>query len=314
METINILCATDNNYAPYCGIMLTSVFDSNRDCHFNVYVLTDGSLSEKNIRKFGRLGEKYANTITLKSVDNKLVADFPINSKLHISQATYYRLFAPYLLSNISRCIYFDSDIVICGDIKPLWKIDLTGKAFIGAKDSQSEICCRRLDYQSEFGYLNAGVCVFNLDFWRNNNLSEQLCEYISDNKEIIPYMDQDALNGLLHEQMAEFPERYNFQQKFFLKQCWNDYTESYQRHLLDEVDNASVIHYCGKLKPWNFHYYGGFQHILWEKYRKKSLWRNCRNKKPFVKFVKHLIKRYLFSNVIKRQLSAKWVVLSQNN
>ena len=30
-KTINILCATDDNYVPYCGIMLTSVFDNNKD-------------------------------------------------------------------------------------------------------------------------------------------------------------------------------------------------------------------------------------------------------------------------------------------
>ena len=47
-ERINILCATDNNYAPYCGIMLTSLFESNRDCGFNVFVFVDGCLSNAN--------------------------------------------------------------------------------------------------------------------------------------------------------------------------------------------------------------------------------------------------------------------------
>ena len=30
-NTINILCAADNKYIPYCGIMLTSVFENNKD-------------------------------------------------------------------------------------------------------------------------------------------------------------------------------------------------------------------------------------------------------------------------------------------
>ena len=55
METINILCATDNNYAPYCGIMLTSLFDSNRDCHFVVYIFQDGSMSEVNKKSKGTI-------------------------------------------------------------------------------------------------------------------------------------------------------------------------------------------------------------------------------------------------------------------
>ena len=28
---INILCATDNGYAPYCGIMLTSLLENNKE-------------------------------------------------------------------------------------------------------------------------------------------------------------------------------------------------------------------------------------------------------------------------------------------
>ena len=29
---INILCATDDNYVPYCGIMLTSLFENYYWC------------------------------------------------------------------------------------------------------------------------------------------------------------------------------------------------------------------------------------------------------------------------------------------
>ena len=57
METINIVCATDNNYAPYCGIMLTSLFESNKDCVFSVYVLINGDFSSQNKRKYKMLEE-----------------------------------------------------------------------------------------------------------------------------------------------------------------------------------------------------------------------------------------------------------------
>ena len=72
-DIINILCATDNNYAPFCGIMLTSLFESNKDCHFDVYVLIDNDVSTLSRNKFSKLGEKYGNGVNLMTVDNSIL-------------------------------------------------------------------------------------------------------------------------------------------------------------------------------------------------------------------------------------------------
>lgn len=45
-DTINILCATDNNYVPCCGIMLTSLCESNKNCRFELLVLADSTASK----------------------------------------------------------------------------------------------------------------------------------------------------------------------------------------------------------------------------------------------------------------------------
>lgn len=36
---INIVCATDDNYVPYCDIMQTSLFENNRTHDIAVYVM-----------------------------------------------------------------------------------------------------------------------------------------------------------------------------------------------------------------------------------------------------------------------------------
>jgi len=41
MEKINILIASDVNYAPYYGVMLTSIFENNKSLSFVIYLLTD---------------------------------------------------------------------------------------------------------------------------------------------------------------------------------------------------------------------------------------------------------------------------------
>ena len=56
--TINILCATDNNFAPFCGIMLTSLFRNNRNNQICVYIIVDETFSQKEKQRFLSLGTK----------------------------------------------------------------------------------------------------------------------------------------------------------------------------------------------------------------------------------------------------------------
>ncbi len=58
-ETRHILISTDDRYAPYCGITLTSVFENNRDCMFHVFILTGHELKRHNVEKFRELESSY---------------------------------------------------------------------------------------------------------------------------------------------------------------------------------------------------------------------------------------------------------------
>lgn len=312
-NTINILCATDENYAPYCGIMLTSLFESNRDCHFNVFVLVDGTFSDDNVKKYNLLGKKYGNEVVLKTVEESMVKGFP-TVEGWVTLPTYYRLLASEMLpEDISKIIYFDGDIIVKGDIKPLWNVNLDGMAIACSRrmvDWRDKSFSERLGYNSYDEYFNAGVLVINLDFWRTNGITNALLDYIRiniGNKSKLLYMDQDALNVVLHDKKFFFPERYNFHGSIFLKRYWMDFSEDQLHHYFVEYKSAVVIHYTGG-KPWDYKRHGGPFFSDWEKYRRKSLWRDCRNTKPFGKHVKHLIKRYLFPKLFRSQHS-EWVM-----
>ena len=145
-ERVNVLCATDNNYAPYCGIMLTSLFESNRDSKFRVFVFVDGCLSENNSRKYDRLARRYYADINLVPIDNQLLGEIPVNHQIGVDNhvwvtlPTYYRLLAADLLpQDVHKVLYLDCDIVVVGDVKPLWNVDLSGKAMAGVRDCDEE-------------------------------------------------------------------------------------------------------------------------------------------------------------------------------
>ena len=311
METINILCATDENYAPYCGIMLTSLFESNKDCYFVVYIFQDGSVTEVNVRKYERLAEKYGNEIVLKTIDESVVKGFSIDENSYITIPTYYRLLAATLLpANINKVIYLDCDIVVVDSIKPLWDVNLEGKALAVCEDCDYQCHSKRMNL-GEFSYFNAGVMVINLDYWRKHDLSLKFKNFNFDHPIGLLLMDQDILNGVCFDEKVWLPVRYNYMVSYFVKVLWTVYSEEKRRYYLNECNRAVVLHYAVE-KPWNYRIYGGPFFSIWEKHRKKSLWRDCRNIKPFKKHIKHTVKRYLFPKSFRSQYPG-WVVSSEN-
>lgn len=321
-ETINILCGTDNNYAPYCGIMLTSLFESNMDSQFEVWTLVDGELAEDNAKKWERLEQKYGHSLHLITMDNERLKDCPINklnngeTHTYVTLPTYYRLLAAELLpESVHKVIYLDCDIAINGNIIPLWETDLTDKAIACVRDCYvlDKQTDQRLDYPKEKGYFNAGMVVLNLDYWRINKVSDRVFDFIREKADKLKYMDQDALNGALWAEKVFVPERFNFQVVYFAPYFWQDYSEDFQRTLLDECKQAVVIHYCCILKAWDFRYYGGPYYDVWEKYRKKSLWRSAHITKPLRTYAKFVFIRLMFQKKLMKQRQSIWVVNPEN-
>lgn len=319
-KTINILCATDDNYAPYCGIMLTSLFENNRDSHFEVYLMLDGCLSENNQKRYNQLQAKYDIGLYLITVDNRLLDDCPVNQQMDVdnhswvSKPTYYRLLAAELLpQSVHKVLYLDCDIVIDGDIRPLWKTDMTGKAIAGVVDCDEVTNCRRMGYDSKDGYFNAGVAIYNLDYWRKNHISDAFSAYVKDENSQFLLMDQDVVNGVLHTQKCLLPERFNFQVAFFYPQFWNCYSAEYKKTILSEVRKVVVIHYVGGLKPWDYHYYGCPFYAVWDKYRKVSFWMGSHVTQPTMSYIKFLVRKVIGKRTLKEKRRKGWVVLPEN-
>jgi len=320
LEKISVLCATDDRYAPYCGIMLTSLFESNRDCEFMVFVFVDGCLSETNQNKFKKLAQRYGCVVNLMTIDDRLLKNCPINGQRNIdnhswvSRPTYYRLLASELLpKEIQKVIYLDCDVAVIGDIKPFWEMDLSGKAMAGVRDCDAAKNCVRMGNPSESTYVNAGVALYNLDYWRENHLSDLFYDYIQKNEAKLLLMDQDVVNGVLYDKIQLMPERYNFQVAFFAKCFWKDYSDEFRNMLLAENKESAIVHYVGGIKPWDYRYYGSPYYAIWEQIRKKSLWKRNHITQPLVTYIVFLAKMYLSSKSMKRKRQAIWAVLPEN-
>lgn len=296
-ETINILCATDANYVPYCGVMLTSVFESNKHTRVDAYILTDTPLPAKAQRQFAQLAEKYGNSINYLLIDKSFLEKFPIKGMSYWSIATYYRLYASELLpESVHRILYLDCDIIVRGDLSPLWQLDLTDKAAGGVSDifEYWGEFQRRLHYPMEAGYFNAGVLLINVDYWRKHNIGQQCLEFLKNHYDWIEANDQDVLNAVLWDKKLRLPVTYNYQVQFLADYFYHKEEPELQAEIWNTKDNPIVIHYAVPTKPWNVLYYQMPYKKIWWQYKRLSPWWYILPSLPKRKTVNYLIKRYL--------------------
>lgn len=251
---IHILCSTDDKYVPWCGIMLTSLFETNPGEPFVVHLLTAG-LTPENTAAFKGLEKKYGSEIHFVHIDESLLEGCSIREGDTVSLATYFRLLSPrFLPQEVEKVIYLDCDIVVNGPLRPLWETDLEGYAFGAVMDESfyKDELYQRLQYPQESGYVNAGVQLINLKYWRENGCVERCLDCVLKNQEILTLYDQDAVNKVLHAEKKLVSVTYNFQHGFLLGWQYG----YYQGEMKADIDactyNPVIIHYDGRSKPWH--------------------------------------------------------------
>ena len=101
-----------------------------------------------------------------------------------------------------------------------IFKGRLNNIAIAGIEEARSkeDKHCDRLGYAPSYRYINAGVLLINLDYWRKYNIEEKCRQYYAKNIDRMLYNDQDLLNALLYDKKAVIPTRYNVQDAFYRK------------------------------------------------------------------------------------------------
>ena len=140
----------------------------------------------------------------------------------YLTKEAYLRFLAPDVLPrDIGRVIYLDCDLVVVDDVLPLWNTDLRGAAVGAVADCDwtagaAENRLTRLGIPRRHVYVNSGVLVMDLDRWRRERLGERLFRFIEAKGASLAYHDQDALNAVLHSEIALLDRRWNVQVMMF--------------------------------------------------------------------------------------------------
>ena len=279
-DIIHILVCPDKKYVEHTSIMLTSLFENNRNEKFLIHVFEyNNSIGDNGKTVLNNVFDKYKIVSSFYCLSDELLKGFPCsgpNQMAHLTISTYLRIFvARFLSKDIHKVLYLDGDIIINGSIIELYRFDIGNYTIAAAPDVYMHDVkhLNSLSIPIIYGYFNAGVLLINLDRWRQNNVETSCLDFIKRNPHLLKFYDQDCLNAILFKERTFFNIKYNFQTVFMApKNRKIEFT--YDEEILSASKHPIIIHYTGADKPW----YKDCEHplgYLYIQYRKKTIWAN---------------------------------------
>lgn len=268
-EQINIVVSSDENYVPHLMTLIGSIGTNNERVDSIVIHIFDGGIKEQTRKKIEELKDRFLNisflfyTMTedvLKEKLGEVLADRSLSA--------YARIFIPELLDE-DKAIYFDVDAIVLGDLRELYKIDVSKFAIAGVRDTNPIQRHRNVGLQDSDVYINSGMILWNVKKCREIQFTKQCLEFITSRNGNVDAMDQGTINGVLSKMgmIRILPPQYNVMTSLF-QFTREDIIKMYQ---LSDYYADSQITYAKK-QPLFVHFTPNFTTRPWERHCKHPL------------------------------------------
>lgn len=294
MIRMDVLVGIQHNYVIPCGVMLKSlVVNNNMDIICHAIINKDVSEADKvSLRKI--VEDRKNNKICFYVFDSTIIDNYPGLKGTHFGESTYYRLFCSSILpSKINKVLYLDSDMIITSSLKELWEIEMGENAVAGVVNPVTDNNRISKYIDDPFCYINGGVQLINLGWWRKNHIEKVFVDFIKKDPKWIKFVDQDVLNAVLNKKIIMLPLKYNVQDSFLKKEAiLRDIMGPQISELHEAILNPSIVHFSGSLKPWQrgsaYPY-----NPLYKKYLRMTEWKaNRYMKEPYKNVIKRIARR----------------------
>lgn len=267
-KTAHILFCANNLYARHTATCIVSVLENSSMDFHNLYVA--GRFDDAAV--IAKLQETVAcyDNATLKVIDFVPDAGLELPTRIHYTKDIFTRLWIEEFVGpEVVTVLYLDSDMIVPGDIAPLWNIDLKDALF-GACDIPGSDRMAYLGIDGDYGYFNSGVLLFNMTRWRAENAKNTVISYIQDNAEKLIDPDQDALNACFYRERLVLDPVWNVITPYVAR--YDDFPVPKQR-CREIVKKARVIHFNGRGKPWHYVNTHPWKEAYW-RYLKMTPWK----------------------------------------
>jgi len=253
---MNLLFAINRNFTNLLYNCIRSIVKNGGADHYDAYILHSDLQADNKTR----IDQTAGKTVTCHyiAVDEAMFEGFPESNRY--PKQIYYRLAAPLLLPRaLDRILYLDVDLVVINSLAELYHTDFEGNYYVACshvKELLTKFNQLRLGVEEAVPYINTGVMVMNLTALRENLTIEQIRETAQKKMHTFLLPDQDLL-AVMHGNRIKLVDTmcYNLSDRLL---SWHNANPRNQTLDLDWVkENVSIIHYCGKNKPWKNSYMG---------------------------------------------------------
>lgn len=283
--TIPIVFSTNNAYAPYCYVAVSSLINHiSSDNVYEIYVMKT-ELEETHIRNLEALskGKVRVQCIDITAYCRNVV----LQGYRYLSVEAYYRLFIPLVFPQYEKVMYLDSDICVMGDVAELYKEELSGYAIGAVKEEPTtnvRTHCVELgipDYTKAF---NTGILLIDTVCFEKTEIRRKALEVLQkdykNKKKLLVWADQDALNIILNGQVAWLPAKWNCQTRFLSR--IQTLEEPERSTYAQRMEHALIYHYASPDKLW-FHPENRYA---------KPFWNTAKNTPYFEKIFHETVRR----------------------
>lgn len=297
MPIYNVCFSSDKDYTEPLAVAITSIIENSKpDENFNFHIL-DGGISKNNKDRLINLKKFKDFNINFIEMDYQDFDACPMlkdNNEhycnYHVTKPTYFRFKLPSLLPDLDKILYLDCDIISFDSIKDLYNTEINNYYAGMTNDIASKKESSRLNLTD---YYNAGVMLINLTKWREDNIEDKLFEFVKNNKNILLWQDQDAINIVFQNKILNLSSKWNFQIS----------PESSEDHkkLFEKYQEISILHFAGRFKPW-LNFSGSTIFELYYNYLGKIGWLDNLYEYKH-NFFKYNLKEELYNGLISEEL-----------
>lgn len=253
---MNLLFAFDQKCSSLFDTCIRSIVRNGGEDRYQVWILH--SDLEKKDRENIQVAAGERVQCHFIYMDGKLFEGFPESRRY--PRQIYYRILAPlFLPGNMERILYLDVDTVVINPLMEFYQMDFEKNCYIGCshvRDWLTKFNQARLCAQQEAVYVNTGVMLFNLPALRRDLSIEKVRNFAEEKKGMLLLPDQDIICALYGDRIRLADTMvYNLSDRMLA--LYNADPSHEKRNLEWVRKNTSIIHYCGRSKPWRKNYVG---------------------------------------------------------
>lgn len=240
--TVDIVLCADRGAVLGLAATVRSALEASTDT-IDVHVLVTGVGPDEQEKLLRSWNHKRCGRVRFYELNADKLAHFRSTRYLK-SKSSYARYFIAMLPSSVSRCIYLDTDLLVCRDLAEAGALSLQGYPIAAVADVSVRTrgewpeLRHRLGLRAERTYFNGGFLIIDLAAWRALDIERKLVELSIAAFDRLHSQDQDALNIVFEGQTL------------LLDPSWN--TSQYEN---PSTLSGRVVHLIGSAKPWHARY-----------------------------------------------------------